>query len=128
MYGKRCPNFQLFPNRFVASVSALWSNTYFVGDVIALAIYLLFTVNVVCMFFFRLMNASAVDYSTVYHPHFGAFNVPLILRSMTVYTTLKQRVQQMSFSSKFKLNLLLQFTCKTCKSEEFNKMSCWILF
>lgn len=51
--------------------------------------------------------------------------LPLILRSMTVYTTLKQRVQQMSFSSKFKLNLLLQFTCKTCKSEEFNKMSCW---
>ena len=42
MYGKRCANFQLFPNLFVASVSALWSNTYFVGDIIASAIYLLF--------------------------------------------------------------------------------------
>ena len=41
VYGKRCPNFQLFPNLFVASVPALWSNIYFVGDIIALAIYLL---------------------------------------------------------------------------------------
>ena len=41
LYAKRCPNFQLFPNLFVASVRALWSNTYFVGDIIALAIYLL---------------------------------------------------------------------------------------
>ena len=40
VYGKGCPNFQLFPNLFVDSVTALWSNIYFVGDVIALVIYL----------------------------------------------------------------------------------------
>ena len=38
---KRWQNFQLFPNLFVASVPALWSNIYFVGDIIALATYLL---------------------------------------------------------------------------------------
>ena len=40
VYGKRCLNFQLFPNLFVASIPALWSNIYFVGDIIALTIYL----------------------------------------------------------------------------------------
>ena len=31
VYGKHCPNFQLFPNLFVASVPALWSNIYLWG-------------------------------------------------------------------------------------------------